>query len=108
MQLNEADKPGGIGSVIGLGTKMDEIAEAASHLSPKSQAGAAFQIMLASAEVDTMQNGADASQLQASNLMVQRLLYRALEVMQSEVSEFPRSKSYMMPKEFDPGVDPKD
>jgi len=53
---------------------MAEIAEAASHLSPKAEAGAAFQVMLASAEVDTIQIGADASQLQASKLMVQRLL----------------------------------
>jgi len=105
LQLDDADKPGGIGSVIGLGARMDEIAEAASYLSPKTQAGAAFQIMLASAEVDPMQNGADASQLQASKLMVQRLLYRSLEMMRGEVAEFPMSKSYMMSEEFDPRVD---
>jgi hypothetical protein len=49
---------------------MAEIAEAASYLSPKTEAGAAFQVMLASAEVDTIQIGADASQLQTSKLMV--------------------------------------
>ena len=59
LQLDDADKPGGIGSVIGLGAKMDEIAEAASYLSPKTLAGAAFQVMLASAEVDTIENGTD-------------------------------------------------
>ena len=79
LQLDDADKPGGIGSFIGLG-EMAEIAEAASYLSPKTEAGAAFQVMLASAEVDTIQIGADASQLQASKLMVQRLLYRSLEM----------------------------
>jgi hypothetical protein len=72
---------------------MAEIAEAASYLSPKTEAGAAFQVMLASAEVDTIQIGADASQLQTSKLMVQRPLYRSLEMMGTEVAEFPMSKS---------------
>ena len=108
LQLDDADKPGGIGSFIGLGERMDEIAEAASYLSPKTEAGATFQVMLASAEVDTIQIGADVSQLQASKLMVQRLLYRSLEMMRTEVAEFPMSKSYMMSEELDPQVDRKD
>jgi hypothetical protein len=108
LQLDDADKPGGIGSVIGLGAKMDEIAEAASYLSPKTLAGAAFQVMLASAEVDTIENGTDASQLKASKLMIQRLIYRSVEMMQAELAEFPWSKSYMMSDRFDPRVDRTD
>jgi hypothetical protein len=34
--------------------RMSEIAEAASYLSPKSTAGAAFQIMCVSAEIDML------------------------------------------------------
>jgi hypothetical protein len=64
--------------------------------------------MLASAELDTMQNGADPDDLQASKLMVQGLLYRSLEMMRSEVAEFPMSKSYMISEEFDPRLDRKD
>jgi hypothetical protein len=97
-QHGDADRSGR--DVTELGTEMAFIAEAASHLSPKTRAGAAFQIMLASAEVDTI-NG-EASQLKASKLMVQRLLYRSLEAMRDGVAEFPRAKSYLMQEEFDP------
>jgi hypothetical protein len=59
--------------------------------------------MLASAEVDVMQTVADTDDVEASKLLVQRLLYRSLEMMRAEVAKFPRSRAYMMAKEFDPG-----
>src|SRR5438045_1231217 len=85
LQLDDAEKPDGIENAVSLGIKMAEIGEAVSHLSPKTRAGAAFQIMLASAEVDSMQTAADPDDLEASKLMVQRLLYRSLEMMRNEV-----------------------
>jgi len=106
LQLDDAEKPEGIENAVSLGIKMAEIGEAASHLSPKTRAGAAFQIMLASAEVDAMQNAAGPDDLEASKLMVQRLLYRSLEMMRTDVAKLPRSKAYMMAKEFDPGRAP--
>jgi hypothetical protein len=81
---------------------MSEIAEAASYLSPKSMAGAAFQIMCVSAEVDLLVKGGDEPHVRkAAERRIERLLYRSLDGLRSEV-EFPNARAYMMAQELDP------
>ena len=89
-----------------LGTRMSELAVAASELTPSSREGAAFQIMLASAEVDTIPLPSDElkSQVRTSKLIVQRLAYRSLETLRDGIAKFPYAKDYLMADEFDPQV----
>ncbi len=86
-----------------LDLRMSEIAEAASYLSPKSTAGAAFQIMCVSAEFDLLVKGGDDPHVRkATEHRIERLLYRSLDGLRSEASEFPNARAYMMAQELDP------
>jgi hypothetical protein len=89
---------------VTLGARMSELAVMASELAPISREGAVFQIMLASAEVDTISLSSDElkSQVRASKLIVQRLAYRSLEMLRD--GEFPYAKDYLMADEYDPRV----
>lgn len=87
---------------VTLSARLAELAEAASCLSPNTREGAAFQIMLASAEVDTIPGGAHGSQVWMSKLIVQRLAYRALDLMRDELARFPHARDFMMPADLDP------
>ncbi len=69
---------------------------------PKTTAGAAFQIMCVSAEVDILIRGADEPHARkAAESRIERLLYRSLDGLRSE-AEFPNARAYMMPQELDP------
>jgi hypothetical protein len=85
-----------------LGHRLAGLAMAASELTPTSREGAAFQIMLMAAEVDTIPGGADGSQVHVSKDTVRRLAYRSLDGMRDEISKFPNAKEYMMPNDLDP------
>ncbi len=84
-----------------LAAAMNELAEAVSYLSPSTREGAAFQVMIASAEIDTIPSGSD-DQVRTSKLMARRLAYRSLEALRDETAKFPYAKDFMMPAELDP------
>lgn len=92
---------------VTLSARLAELAEAASCLSPNTREGAAFQIMIASAEVDTIPGGAHGSQVWTSKLIVQRLAYCSLDVMRDELARFPYARDFMMPAELDPRMSQK-
>ncbi len=85
-----------------LGARMNDLAEAASLLSPSTREGAAFLIMSVSAEIDTIPSEIDA-QVRTSKLMAQRLAYRSLDALRDETAKFPYARDFMMPAELDPG-----
>jgi hypothetical protein len=83
--------------------RLNNIAEAASYLSPRSAAGAAFQIMLADAEIDlTIGSENKPYQLKAAKAKLHRLLYRALDVMPADTDGIRRAREYLMSEELDP------
>ena len=54
LQFEELARQHSVSEERDLDLRMSEIAEAASYLSPKTTAGAAFQIMCVSAEIDLL------------------------------------------------------
>lgn len=80
-EQNKADIPGSpdFKTLARLGKKMDRIAERASWLSPTSFEGAAFQIMLASAQPGMIAHGTTKEIREQATKRIQRLLYRALD-----------------------------
>jgi hypothetical protein len=102
-EFEEAARQNSVSEERDFDLRMSEIAEAASYLSPKSTAGAAFQIMCVSAELDMLVKSADEPHVRkATERRIERLLYRSLEGLRSEASEFPNARAYMMAEEFDP------
>ena len=102
-QFEELARQHSVSEERDLDLRMSAIAEAASYLSPKSTAGAAFQIMCVSAEVDLLVKGGDEPHVrQAAERRIERLLYRSLDGLRSEASEFPNARAYMMSQELDP------
>jgi hypothetical protein len=83
--------------------QMHEIAEAVSYLSPQSKAGAAFQIMRVSAEIDLLVHSADKPHVRkAAEQRIGRLLYRSMDALRSEANEFPNARDYLMSSDLDP------
>ena len=83
--------------------QLKNLADATSYLSPQTSTGAAFQIMLASAEADlTLSSASTPAQLEAGKSKIERLLYRALDVMQAEAKQLPHCRDYLMRDELDP------
>lgn len=101
LQFEELARQHSVSEERDLDLRMSEIAEAASYLSPKTTAGAAFQIMCVSAEID-MKGGDDPHVRKATERRIERLLYRSLDGLRSEASEFPNARAYMMSQELDP------
>jgi hypothetical protein len=76
---------------------------AASYLSAKTTAGAVFQIMCVSAEIDLLVNGGDDPHVRkATERRIERLHYRSLDGLRPEASEFPNARAYMMSQGLDP------
>ncbi len=101
-QFEELARQHSVSEERDLDLRMSEIAEAASYLSPKTTAGAAFQIMCVSAELDILMRGGDEPHARkAAESRIQRLLYRSLDGLRSE-AEFPNARAYMMSQELDP------
>jgi hypothetical protein len=102
-EFEEAARQNSVSEERDFDLRMSEIAEAASYLSSKSTAGAAFQIMCVAAEIDLLVKSADEPHVRkATERRIERLLYRSLEGLRSEASEFPNARAYMMAEEFDP------
>lgn len=83
--------------------RMDAIREQASYLTPRSQVGAAFQVMLASALLDAMlSNGPDVenndSRVRAEHdeARVQRLLHQAANFMWAGTTEMAGAREWLM------------
>jgi hypothetical protein len=87
-----------------LVARMTGLALAAGELTPTSQEGAAFQIMLAAAEVDTIPLPDDElkSQVRMSKRIVKHLVYRALDALRDDIARFPDARDFMMLEELDP------
>jgi hypothetical protein len=102
-QFEELARQNSVSEERDFDLRMSEIAEAASYLSPKSTAGAAFQIMCVAAEIDLLVKSADEPHVRkATERRIERLLYRSLDGLRSEASEFPNAQAYMMSQELDP------
>ena len=102
-EFEEAARQNSVSEERDFDLRMSEIAEAASYLSPKSTARAAFQIMCVSAEIDMLVRGGDDPHVRkATERRIERLLYRSLDGLRPEASEFPNARAYMMSQELDP------
>jgi hypothetical protein len=88
-----------------LVARMIGLAMAAGELTPTSREGAAFQIMLAAAEVDTIPLPSDElkSQVRMKEI-VRHLVCRALDALCDDIARFPHARDFMMPEELDPRV----
>ena len=102
-EFEEAARQNSVSEERDFDLRMSEIAEAASYLSPKSKAGVAFQIMCVSAEIDMLvRDGDDPHVRKATERRIERLLYRSLDGLRPEASEFPNARAYMMSQGLDP------
>ena len=102
-EFEEAARQNSVSEERDFDLRMSEIAEAASYLSPKSTAGAACQIMCVAAEIDMLVRGGDDPHVRkATERRIERLLYRSLDGLRSEASEFPNARACMMSQELDP------
>ncbi|MDB5621068.1 hypothetical protein [Tardiphaga sp.] len=104
-ECDKADVPGNpdFAALGRLGRKMDRIAERASWLSPKSFEGAAFQIMLASAQPGLIAHGTTEDIKREATKRIQRLLYRALERLDvgAAADTFPLTRACHVPERCD-------
>lgn len=82
-----------------IGRRIGDIAEEASHCSPRSYDGAAFQILLASCEPGGLMDWPDESEARFN-----RLIYRAMDRLGSGLDAFPRTRKYYLPKRLDPAM----
>jgi hypothetical protein len=102
-QFEELARQHSVSEERDLDLRLSEIAEAASYLSAKTTAGAVFQIMCVSAEIDLLVNGGDDPHVRkATERRIERLLYRSLDGLRPETSEFPNARAYMMSQGLDP------
>jgi hypothetical protein len=67
--------------------RMEELVEAASHVTPRSQQGAAFQLIAAHAEIDRTSEADAPAVRAASRKQVRRLLYRAASFLLADTDE---------------------
>jgi hypothetical protein len=84
--------------------RMEELVEAASHLTPRSVMGATFQIICASGEIDRTGDADTKSVREASAKQVERLHYRAVNFLlqHSDGQELAQIRERNMPPRRDP------
>jgi hypothetical protein len=109
LALNQVDAsaPGRPGALDRFYNRLDKIVDQASRLRPQSFEGAAFQIMLASAQPSIVLNGSTPKiQAEAAD-RIERLLHNALHRLELTSSDiFPAAMRYMLPAEMHLGTRP--
>lgn len=83
--------------------RMDAIHAEASYLTPTTETGAAFQLMLISMHVDRAGDADVKSYDRAERLQAsQRLLFRAFQFLRGGADSIPQTKQHLMPDYLDP------
>jgi hypothetical protein len=101
---NRADKKNSEIDKKHFSTELDNIAERASHLTPRSADGAAFMVMLAHDIKGCIEYGASEEIKERASARQDRLHYRLLEFLGGG-SLFPEVREYLMDAAFDPAVE---
>ncbi|HEY0329350.1 MAG TPA: hypothetical protein VGC77_09640 [Rhodopseudomonas sp.] len=98
----DGDTDIGDDATVALDNRLSELMDEAANLSPQSKFGAAFNVLLASTQIDATINGVDADHRRRAAGRIDRLLYGLRDYFSDQFDLMPGASAYVMPCKTDP------